>query len=446
MVDSPWRAGRLAPHRNQDRLGGGPVQRRVDRTTALDVLAFCASLAIILIYSQCWFMALAGDKSEATDSALIRAMFFPAYAAGLLLVLLSPAAVGKALLRQPLLILLSLIAAASLMWSISPDQTLRRVVALTFTTLGGVALAARARWSSLAEVIAASFALLALASLAAGLLFPTFGRMQELFPGAWRGVWLEKNLLGGNMTIGAMACAAAAVLEPRRARLWWAAAALCLLLVILSTSKTALVACLLGACGFMLVAVVRRGPLGRIAGTWGVLMAAAVLIMGILVASNVFLAALGKDATLTGRAQIWTAVMRQIQERPWQGYGYGAVWSDESHWSPLARIIKEAGFRPAHAHNSWLDPWLGLGMIGLGAWALYFTEVWTRAVIALYRSPGAFLAIPFLLVYSMTTLTESVALVFNDARWTIFVAIAVKLALPDKAPARRRRPTEPDLA
>jgi len=42
------------------------------------------------------------------------------------------------------------------------------------------------------------------------------------------------------------------------------------------------------------------------------------------------------------------------------------------------------------------------------------------------------------------TLTESIAVVYNDMRWVIFVALAVKLAMPDPAsvaaPAPRPRP------
>ena len=431
MVDSPWRLGRPAPGRTPRRQAPAGPRSGASRATASDVLVFATSVVILLIYSQFWLMAVAGENGDTADSAVVRAMYFPAYAGGLLLVVMAPLDVGRACLRQPLLIAITVIAAASILWSINPDQTFRRTIALGFTTLGGVALAARARWSTLAEALATAFALLAAACLAAGLLDPAFGRMQTLFPGAWRGVWIEKNSLGGNMTIGAMVCAAAAFLQPRRRLIWWPCAGLCVLLVLLSTSKTSLVACALGACGLALVWIVRRGPVSRVGGTWAAVTAATALGMTLLVASDVVLAALGKDATLTGRTKIWAAVVRQIQERPWQGYGYGAVWDNLSPWAPLARIIKEAGFRPAHAHNSWLEPWLGLGVVGLGAWALYFIEVWTRALVALYRSPGAYLAVPFLLVYSMTSLTESIALVFNDARWLIFVAIAVKLASPE---------------
>jgi len=35
------------------------------------------------------------------------------------------------------------------------------------------------------------------------------------------------------------------------------------------------------------------------------------------------------------------------------------------------------------------------------------------------------------MIYSLTSLTESIAVVYNDMRWVIFIAFAVKLALPD---------------
>ena len=438
MVDSPswmsWARETPAP---------GVRPHVAHRLTAAGMLAFAAAVFMVIIYTQCWLMALQGDKGEVADSPLVRAMFFPAYGCTALLVLLSPGDTLRAFLRQPLLILILWIVGVSTLWSISPDHTIRRAIALVFTTLGGVVVAARWRWGGIAEIMATAMGLLAVVSLILCLFDPTFGRMQTLFPGAWRGLWLEKNALGNMMTIGFMAACAAALLEPRRAKLWWPTAGLCLLLVLASTSKTSLVSCLLGVCGLLLVWIMRRGPAGKVIGTYGAVTGLLIVGFVALVASNVVLAALGKDATLTGRTQIWAAVMRRIQDRPWLGYGYGAVWDNTSPGSPLAWIIKQAGFRPAHSHNSWLQQWLDVGIPGLIAWALYFLETCTRALIALYRSPGAYLAVPFLLVYAMTSLTESIAVIFNDCRWLFFVAIAARLAIPDDPrppPARRPRP------
>lgn len=421
--------------------------RPLERATAVDALAFASVVGIIIVFSQAWLTALTGGSTDAEASSLVRAMFFPAYALGLVLLALEPLQSVRAALRQPLPVLLVWIAAASMLWSIDPSETLRRTVALALTTLCGLLIGSRFRWATLAEALATAFAILAVGSFIVALLVPSFGRMQTLFPGAWRGFWVEKNLLGGNMAIGFTMISAAALLRPKRALLWWPLAGLTLLLILLSTSKTALLACAVGVSGMVLVWLMRRGPATRVAAIYGVATAAALGAMIALFAADVVLAILGKDATLTGRTKIWAAVIRQIAQHPWLGVGYGAAWSGDSPWAVVAEITKEAGFRPSHAHSSWLEQWLSLGIGGLVLWTAYFLETWVRAVRALFTDKGAYLVVPFLLVYTLTTLTESVAVIYNDMRWVIFVALAAKLALPDRpAPRppvapRRRRPS-----
>jgi hypothetical protein len=40
--------------------------------------------------------------------------------------------------------------------------------------------------------------------------------------------------------------------------------------------------------------------------------------------------------------------------------------------------------------------------------------------------------VPFIAVYSLISLTESITLIWNDIRWVLFVAFAVKLAIGDR--------------
>jgi len=133
-------------------------------------------------------------------------------------------------------------------------------------------------------------------------------------------------------------------------------------------------------------------------------------------------------------------VLRQINERPWQGFGYAAVWDDTGAWGPLAWIVHDSGFRPHHAHNSWLEQWLALGLPGLIAWAAFFLQALVANIVALYRDKGAYLALPFFVVYALMTLSESIAVQYNDMRWAIFVALAVKLALRDPKVDRAASP------
>jgi O-antigen ligase len=401
----------------------------------MEAAAFVAAVFMIFIYSQGWETPLTGGGDETGDSALIRTLFLPAYAIGVFLVALTPWSFVKGLIRQPFLVVLLLIAALSMFWSVSPDQTSRRIFALVFTTLSGVVLAARYSWARLAEVLAACFAILAVASLITGLFVPSIGRMTDIFPGAWRGLWPEKNAFGGNMAMGAAVCAAAALLNPARAGRWWAAAGLAFLLVLMSTSKTSLVSVLLAGGALGLVWAVRRGPVSSVAATWSAVVALALVVGVIFFASDLVFGLLGKDATLTGRTKIWAAIMRQISERPWQGFGYAAIWDETDPWGPLAWITHDAGFRAHHAHNSWLEQWLSLGVPGLVAWAGFYLQTLVANVVVLYRSKGAYLALPFFVLYSLVSLTESIAVVYNDMRWVIFVALAAKLVMPDLPPA-----------
>lgn len=398
----------------------------------VDTLAIAAAVLLLLIFSQGWITPLFGEQALDKAGGLIRAAFFPAYLCGLVILAASLGDTVRVLARQPFLVFMMLLAAASYLWSINGGETIRRVVALGFTTLAGVALAARFRWGQLAEIMAIAFGILAVASFVLAIAVPRIGVMSEIFPGAWRGVWPEKNALGGNMALFFPAFATAAIYHPRRRWLWWGMVGLSVLLLLLSQSKTSLVAMMLGMAGVAFIALVRRGPAAAV----GMSYVAVVVIFAIgaivLLASNLVFAVLGKDATLTGRTLIWAAVMNQIEKRPWLGYGYGTVWTDEGAWGPLPWIVKQAGFRPQHSHDSWLEQWLWLGLVGLWSWIMLWAQTMITAVVAVFREKGAYLALPFVLVYSLISITESVTMTYNDLRWVIFVAIACKLAYPDR--------------
>ena len=421
-----------APRYEQPRTGAA--------SGLVETLAFAAAVFLLLTHSQGWELPLTGGGDETSDSGLIRTLFLPAYGAAVLLMALSPWDTARSLIRQPFLVALFAIACLSLFWSVSPDQTQRRIFALGFTTLGGVVLGARYSWARLAEILGTTFAILAVISLFTGLFIPSIGRMADLFPGAWRGLWPEKNAFGSNMAQGVVICAAAALLNPRRAGLWWSMAGLSFGLILMSTSKTSLVGMMLGLMALLLVGAVRRGPASSVAASWSALVGLFLVAGFVFFASDVLFGLLGKDATLTGRTKIWSAIMRQINERPWTGFGYAAIWDETDQWGPLAWITHDAGFRAHHAHNSWLEQWLSMGVPGLAAWAGFYLQTLGANVVALYRDRGAYLALPFFVVYSLMTLTESIAVVYNDMRWVIFVALAVKLAMPDPAPVAAPTP------
>lgn len=406
---------------------------KAETTTAWEGLHVLAGAFLFLAYSQAWIFPLFGDPMPASAGAIVRLVYLPAYLGALLLAVTAPNQTFGASARQPFLILLLGVVAASVLWSVAPADTARRTLSIVFTTLGGLVLAARWRWARLSELLGGCFALLAVISLITALVLPRIGIMHDLFPGAWRGTWPEKNALGGNLALGFVVLAAAGVLNPRRARLWWGFAALAFFLVLMSTSKTSLVSLMVGFAALIFVVLAQRGPALGAVMVW-------LAVVGLMAAGGVMLFAadavfgvLGKDATLTGRTRIWDAAMRQIAERPWTGYGYGAIWDEKGPWGPLAWIVKDADFKPQHAHNAWIEQWLGTGIFGLAAFAAFYAQAVLVAALSLFRERGAVLAIPVIAVYSLMSLTESVAVTIHDFRWVLFVVVAVKLAWPDAA-------------
>ncbi|HEY3813574.1 MAG TPA: O-antigen ligase family protein [Caulobacteraceae bacterium] len=391
-------------------------------------VVFALSVLVLFTYSEAWLAPLTGEKPNADDAGLIRAVYYPAYAATLLIFASCGRETLRALIRSPLLVVLVGFAAASVMWSSDPEATTRRVVAIVLTSLGGVVIAARYDWTRLAQILATTFALLALASLFAALFVPSIGRMEDLFPGSWRGLWLEKNTLGGFMALGTAIFSAAAMLDKPRRWLWAAFTVLALALVWMSTSKTALASAAVALSAFAFVWLAKRGPVMSVITVWlGVVALAGVAAVIIFEPQWIF-SLLDKDATLTGRTKIWAAAARLIHQRPTLGWGYGAVWDNKDRWGPLTRIVNQAGFTPQHAHSSWYEMALTLGFVGAGIWALWFAETWIRALISIFTNRGAYLAVPVIAVYSITSFSESITLTWNDLRWVLFVLVAVKLA------------------
>jgi exopolysaccharide production protein ExoQ len=418
-----------------------PLPARPGRRDGKAWLAFATSVVLMITFSQGWVMALTGPDGDAEASTLIRTLYFPAYFAALVLGATRLPQTLYAVLRTPVLWLLVGMVFVSVLWSTDPQVTERRGIAVLFTTLTGLVVASRYDWPELLEVLGAAFVILIFGSFLFGIALPSYGRMTTLFPGSWRGVWFEKNTLGANMSIATVVFCAAALLNPKRRWIWIGMIGLALALMLLSKSKTSLVALALGVGALCAVLVARRGPVLAVLTTF--LGVSALLVIGFLFYfdSDTLFALLGKDATLTGRTKLWAAIMTQLNTRPWTGFGYSAVWSDPGVWGPLAWISKQAGFTAVHSHNSWLEIWVSLGYVGLGLWVLYFVEVWVRGILATYRSPGGYIALPFLAIFSLMTITETVALVYNNFIWVMFVALGVKLATPAPAPAAAPAPT-----
>lgn len=362
-MTTPYRHPDQATAVPLDLVGGGD-RPRIDIT-------FWACVFATLIFSQFYLLLLTGpgtggaspqSSAANSQSAFLRLIFLPVYLIVLLVICARPLRFLAVLTRSWLLLGLLSIAVCSVLWSLQPDVTIRRLVAVVFTTLTGVLLAERFEWPKTLEVLASTYAVVVTLSFVFGLFMPAYGVMSIDFPGAWRGVYGFKNQLGWAMSLATPTFLACALANPQRRRLWLGFAGAALLLIVLSTSKTALVSCLAGLAFMPLIALCRIGPA---LGTTALLAAVSVVaLVGAVyaLAPELVFELIGRDATFTGRTLIWDAISRQIEQRPLTGYGYGAVWDDLSGWGPVAWISNDQGFK-----IDLLGPQHGSGRLA-GAW------------------------------------------------------------------------------
>lgn len=210
-------------------------------------------------------------------------------------------------------------------------------------------------------------------------------------------------------------------------------------LLIGSHSATSLVSLVLGSAIFFGCVLFRRlvlalpamlllaGVLGLIA--FGV---ATPFLGGSDVAS--FTNSLGRDSTLTGRTEVWAAVIPERATRPLLGFGYGSFWTD----------ARREMFDIPTAHNGYLDVMLELGVVGLLFYVSWLVSITGQMHRALTRDfTWAILGIAYLLVGLLYNTTESSLNSLSEymTAITLFVSFVVSPALlPVKKRVRSRAP------
>jgi exopolysaccharide production protein ExoQ len=380
-----------------------------------------------------------GDPTLAENDPVRRGLFFLIYGVTLLLVLRRPRGVVRAASRHLPTLMLVALAALSVLWSAAPDVTLRRGVALLGTTLFGLYLASAFEPRELLRLLAWTLALVAALSLGTAVLAPAYGVHWDAHDGAWRGIFMHKNGFGKVMALAALVfllqgCDRAGW----RKRAWWAAAGLATALTLLSRSSSSLV---------ILAALLSLLPLYRtlrwrnplllplliaFAFLGGIVVAAAVALSGDL------LALLGRDATLTGRTELWAAALEMVGPNLLVGYGYGAFWQVSLEAETLYAAL---GWRPWTGHNGFLDLLLQVGVVGLLIFAVGLLIALRRALATLRfdGGPEATWPIVFLSFLFLSNLTESMILEHNGLYWALFVATVTSAIMAPRAPAARAR-------
>ncbi|MDP3740065.1 MAG: hypothetical protein Q8R02_21960, partial [Hyphomonadaceae bacterium] len=278
-----------------------------------------AAAVTLFMFAEAFLPRLLAPEAtpvEVPESTLLRYLWLPFYAIVGIGLLAAGREALRAIAAAPWLILLAALAIASAAWSIDPELSFRRGVAVLATTLLGVYLAARFDWLAALRLLGGVWFALMLASLVAGVVAPGFAVMSETHPGAWSGGWGEKNQLGGHAARAAFLFAFLCWRDEGFRKTWGVALLVSLALVALSQSATALLAVLLGGGVLASAWWMLKGRVLSLALIWFAACIIGAVILVYVAAPGALLGLIGRDASLTGRTDIWMELIAAIGERP----------------------------------------------------------------------------------------------------------------------------------
>jgi exopolysaccharide production protein ExoQ len=319
-----------------------------------------------------------GDPAAAQDftegAPLERSFLLLLMAAAALIVARRRVAWMNLLGRNAALLLLFALMAASILWSGLPWVSLKRFVkAVGLLGVLAVLLTDRDPYQALKFLLRRFCWFVLPLSLVFIFLIPELG-VGHAYDGsiARVGACFSKNNLGQAAAIGVLIAVFGVCDREKREGWFWNVALLALSAVTLlvSHSATSLLVALYGMGVLALVtlsAYASIGYTGTLIALILVVAAASVKLVEELVLRQpmlpLLIEALGRDATLTGRTDLWRDVLLLANRHPVIGHGFGSFWVGDI--GAGGALWRDYVWLPNQAHCGYLDVYAELGWLGL---------------------------------------------------------------------------------
>lgn len=324
------------------------------------------------------------------------------------------------------LILLTLV---SFLWSDTPTMTQRGSISLLETTLFGLYFAARFSRQEQLNLLAICGTLFATTSLLFTLAVPSAAIEAGVHAGDWRGPLVQKNLFARGLVLFATV---AYINQPesfwgRGMRLF--SLLLCIALIVLSGSRTGIVILILmlGTVELQrfLYSLFNSLPKLFVPAVCAAILAVAAAIVAVVNSAETIVEATGQNITLSGRTEIWSALVTKIGERPLLGYGYQGFWRGIYGESAYIGKVFDNTYLPPHSHNGFFEITLAFGLLGLGLFALSYLLNARFALLLPAAVPQTISLWPlayltFVVLYNQT---ESTLVAHNSIFWVLYVAL-----------------------
>jgi O-antigen ligase len=333
--------------------------------------------------------------------------------------------------RNGLLAAFILYSIISISWSVVPERSMHTVSIMVASSISAAVLAALYPPKAIMKILLYFMVVCAVLSFVAVVFFPAIGIHQdEVWRGAWKGIFNHKNDFGPLMALGNQL--ALLYLLSAKKRSEQVANALfyvfTIFLSVMSQCTTAIVSVvLLHGLTFAYFAWMRWGSkLQRKNFLYvGILLVAGVVVGALAVGAVLW--STGKSLQLTGRIPLWLNLLKNVvSKKPWFGYGLETVWyfPDFQKWAAVSsgwgdQIIVING------HNGYMDILIYLGICGLILLTLFLVKGMIRAVRRALQGRTWLNAFPlFALVYFLVAnITIDYILEFESFHWILLMLI-----------------------
>jgi exopolysaccharide production protein ExoQ len=288
--------------------------------------------------------------------------------------------VVKKNLAIPLMLGLAVVSAR---WSASTQITLQMCIEAGLCTLFACYLSARYTTERLMQLMIFMGVTAGVLDIVFAVMMPAYGIFQGYGGNAWQGICNHKNTLG----ISSVFLLSPVFFTESYGR-WRKVGygSLQLLLIFMSQSR--------GAWGYtvgMLVFIGWMYLIRRVRGSELTLMiiVTSLALISAAVSAIYFwpqlMMFLGKDASMTGRTEIYHEVWESILKRPWFGYGFGGFWFPGSLESQrISVVLNWPGI--GYAENGVLELALQLGLVGVAIVLFFITRAFWQGLRLLRSS------------------------------------------------------------
>jgi O-antigen ligase len=289
-----------------------------------------------------------------------------------------------------LLVLAALVLAwvcGSIVWSVEPGQSARRVLALLFCLLAALGVGRSFTAREICQLL-----------LGVTLAYASLGLMAEIALGTFR-PWSGAHRFAGTMHPNGqgLACALLCLVsllllrDGARGRTRWlllAALGFGFVLLLLTRSRTALAALLAASAALAMLRPSRQLAVSLLVVAWltcaGLLVAALAGAEPATRIAGAFAMGRAEDhSTLSGRTELWNELDYYADRRPWLGHGYGGFWSSY-HVEAVSGALY---WGVSSAHSAYMEAVLGVGLIGFGLLAVLALAALAAAARAYRAAP-----------------------------------------------------------